>query len=196
MKIAFYRLTYILIYLQFISLGFAQQQRNLSTYEPNVGDIIDRFNNIEVYYNGDVKNVLGRNTSYDGYNMGLLFQCVEYVKRYYYYRYEHKMPDAYGHAKDFFDKSLPDRMFNEKRGLYQFKNGSEYRPLPGDILVFDGTSKNPFGHAGIITVSKGSKCEIIQQNTGKKTREVFMVNKIDERYYVSDPDVLGWLRKE
>ena len=160
-----------------------------------VGEIIDRFNNIEVYYNGDSKNVFGRNTTYDDYNLGLNYQCVEYVKRYYYYIYNHKMPDSYGHAKNLFDKKLPDTKLNRKRGLYQFKNGSLYRPLPGDIIVFDSNRKNKFGHAGIVTYSKGSECEIIQQNNGAKTREIIGVMEVDQKFFVLDKDVLGWLRK-
>ena len=162
---------------------------------PQVGEIIDRFNNVEVYYNGEIENTFGRNTSYDGYNLGLMYQCVEYVKRYYYYVYNHKMPYSFGHAKDLFDKSLPDRKLNKKRDLYQFKNGSTYRPLPGDILVFDATHKNPYGHAGIVTYSKDSKCEIIQQNVGQNTRETFIVNQIGERFFVVNEEVIGWMRK-
>jgi len=183
-----------LLYLILFILIFGQS--HVSPRQNKVGDIIDRFNNIEVYYNGDLNNVFGRNTSYDGYNLGLLYQCVEYVKRYYYYRYDHKMPDSYGHAKEFFDKSLPDRKYNKKRGLYQFTNGSEYRPLPGDILVLDGSKHNPFGHVGIVTISKGSRCEIIQQNVGSNTRHMFEVYEKDEHFFINDPNVLGWLRKD
>ena len=161
----------------------------------NVGEIIDRFNNIEVYYNGDTQNVSGRNTSYDGYHIGLNYQSVEYIKRYYYYIYDHKMPDSYGHAKELFDRSLPDRKLNKKRGLYQFKNGSEYRPLPGDIIVFDSNRRNSFGHAGIVTYSKGSECEIIQQNVGTKSREIIGIMEVDNKFFLLDKDVLGWMRK-
>ena len=105
------------------------------------------------------------------------------------------MPDSYGHAKEFFDTRLADTQYNPKRDLYQFTNGSEYRPLPGDILVFDGSQKNPFGHTGIVTVSKGSKCEIVQQNTGMKSRELFKVQELNGKFFVMDKDVLGWLRK-
>lgn len=183
----------LLVFLTFLLIF---NQSHVGPKHNNVGDIIDIFNNIEVYYNGDLNNVFGRNTSYDGYNLGLLYQCVEYVKRYYYYKFDHKMPDSYGHAKEFFDKSLPDRKFNKKRGLYQFKNGSEYRPLPGDILVLDGTPQNPFGHVGIVTVSKGSRCEIIQQNVGTSTRHMFRVIENNHRFYIEDSSVLGWLRKD
>ena len=165
------------------------------SWQPQVGEIIDRFNNIEVYYNGNSDNVLGRNLTHDGYNLGLQYQCVEYVKRYYYYVYNHKMPNSYGHAKDLFNKSLPDLKLNKKRDLYQFKNGSTYRPLPGDILVFGPSKTNPYGHTGIVTVSNGNFCEIIQQNVGQKTREVFEISEINNRFWVIDRDMIGWMRK-
>jgi len=162
---------------------------------PNIGEAIDSYNGITVFYNGQESNVFGRNITHDDYNLGLKYQCVEFVKRFYYYHYDHKMPDSYGHAKDLFDETLPDRKFNPKRGLYQFINGSEYRPLPGDILIFGPNYKNPYGHAAIVTLSKGDRMEVIHQNVGETTRELFIISEIQERYFVVDPDVKGWMRK-
>ena len=162
---------------------------------PGIGEVIDSYNGINVYYNGNQANVFGRNLTADNYNLGLKYQCVEFVKRYYYINYGHKMPYTYGHAKELFDESLPDRKLNHKRGLYQFVNGSEYRPLPGDIVVFGPNHKNPFGHTGIVTVSVGKKMEIIHQNVGESTRELFIVTEIGGRFFVVDPDIKGWMRK-
>ncbi|MDW5290896.1 hypothetical protein [Formosa sp. PL04] len=53
-------------------------------------------------------HVSGRNTTPDGYNLGLKYQCVEFVKGYYYEHYNHKMPDSYGHAKSFFNSGIKD----------------------------------------------------------------------------------------
>ncbi len=162
---------------------------------PQIGEVIDSFNGISVYFNGEQGNVFGRNVAAGNYNLGLKYQCVEFVKRYYFINYGHRMPYTYGHAKELFDESLPDLKLNHKRDLYQFINGSEYRPLPGDILVFGPNYKNPYGHAGIVTVSKGKKMEIIHQNVGESTRELFIVSEINGRFFVVDPDVKGWLRK-
>ncbi|OCG61857.1 hypothetical protein [Gilliamella sp. GillExp13] len=63
---------------------------------------------MKVYYNGSINNVRGRNIAKDGYNLGLKYQCVEFIKRYYYQRFNHKMPNSYGHAKEFFDPSIVD----------------------------------------------------------------------------------------
>jgi len=163
--------------------------------KPKVGEVIDSYNGINVYYNGDQNNVFGRSTTADNYNLGLKYQCVEFVKRYYFINYGHRMPYTYGHAKDLFDESLPDLKLNHKRDLYQFKNGSVYRPLPGDIMIFGPNYKNPYGHTGIVTVSKGNKVEMIHQNVGESTRELFIVTEIDGRFFVVDPDIKGWMRK-
>ena len=92
---------------------------------PQVGEVIDSFNGINVYYNGDQGNVFGRNLAAGNYNLGLKYQCVEFVKRYYYINYGHKMPYTNGHAKELFDETLPDLKLNHKRDLYQFINGSD-----------------------------------------------------------------------
>lgn len=44
------------------------------------------------------------------------------------------MPDSYGHAKQFFDDSIPDGNLNPKRNLLQFHNGSPTKPQVDDII--------------------------------------------------------------
>ena len=55
----------------------------------SVGQQIDSLNGVYVYYNGRADNVIGRNTTADGHNLGLKYQCVEFVKRYYYEKLNH-----------------------------------------------------------------------------------------------------------
>lgn len=52
---------------------------------------------------------------YGQYNIGLKYQCVKFVKRYYYEHLNHKMPDSYGHEKDFFDNTIADGQLNKKQ---------------------------------------------------------------------------------
>ena len=66
------------------------------------GTQIDDLNGVAIYYNGGVNQSHGRNLSTGGYNLGIRYQCIEFVKRYYYERLGHQMPDSYGHAKTFF----------------------------------------------------------------------------------------------
>lgn len=170
-----------------------------SFYTDNIeiGTKIDSFNDVDVYYNGhDFTHTRGRNVTADGYNLGLKFQCVEFVKRYYYEVFGHKMPNAFGNAKDFFDNSLADREFNKKRGLMQYRNVREYRPKVHDILVYNGYEGNRFGHVAIISKVSDEEIEIIQQNMGKKTRLQIPLVQFYQYYTIADYNILGWLRKE
>lgn len=161
-----------------------------------IGYKMDSLHGIVVYYNGPVTHVLGRNTTEDGYNLGLQYQCVEFVKRYYYYRFGHKMPNSYGHAKDFFDFDVSDGNFNSKRGLIQFNQHGSFKPQIGDILVFGPYKANRFGHVAIVSNVHESKIEIIQQNAGgvNRSREKLSLTYERESWYVHGENVLGWLR--
>jgi surface antigen len=162
-----------------------------------VGDRIDTFNGVAIYFNGGVNNVSGRNLSADGYNLGLRYQCVEFVKRYYFERFGHRMPDSYGHAKDFYDAALPDGTLNQRRMLLQFSNGGSSRPEAEDILVFSPSLLNPYGHVAIVSAVTDGSIEIAQQNPGpfSPSREILQVSLSETSRRVDHPRVLGWLRR-
>ncbi len=165
-----------------------------TTYKPSV---VDALNGVKVYDNGRTTNVYGRNTTRDGYNLGLRYQCVEFVKRYYYEHYSHKMPDSYGHAKEFFQHGLPDGRFNTKRGLYQFTNPSNSKPQVGDLLVFGATPGNQYGHVAIVSKSGSEYIEIIQQNPGmgNPSRVNIPLGNDTGSWNIFGKHILGWLRK-
>lgn len=169
-------------------------------FNPNhhhfVGEHIDDLNGVAIYFNGGVSTTNGRNLSHDGYNLGLRYQCVEFVKRYYFERYDHRMSDSYGHARDFFDRSLPDGGFNAKRGMLQFSNGSSTRPEPDDLVVFRPWLFNQFGHVAIVASVDAASLEIAQQNPGPfgQSRESFPVVYRDGKWFIEHWRVLGWLR--
>lgn len=167
-----------------------------SDYE--VGQGIDNLNGVYVYYNGDVGNIIERNTTTDGYNLGLKYQCVEFVKRYYYEHLNHKMPNSYGNAKDFFDKSLKDGKKNRQRNLIQYTNPSQTKPQVDDLLIFDGTIYNTYGHVAIISKVSDNEIEIIQQNPGpyRQSRETYGLKYENDKWKIKNGRVLGWLRKE
>jgi len=162
-----------------------------------IGDAVDSLNGVKVYYNGPISNVSGRNTAADGYNLGLRYQCVEFVKRYYYQHYKHKMPDSYGHAKSFYDKSLGDASYNKARDLMQYSNPSVLPPAAGDLLVFDGNRFNSYGHVAIISEVRSREVEIIQQNPGPgaPSRDTYPLIMENGRYKIDGGGILGWLRK-
>lgn len=163
-----------------------------------VGQKIDSLHGVYVYYNGPVSNVTERNVSADGYNIGLKYQCVEFVKRYYYEYYKHKMPDSYGHAKDFYNFNLKDGQYSKSRNLLQFSNPSLSKPEVGDLLIFNGTTFNKYGHVAIISEVNDNNIEIIQQNPGpfSSSRAEFILKNTDGKWKIMDSNILGWLRKD
>ncbi|WP_299683243.1 CHAP domain-containing protein [uncultured Tenacibaculum sp.] len=162
----------------------------------HIGQKVDSIDNVYVYYNGGVDNVTERNTK-DDYNLGLKYQCVEFVKRYYYEHYQHKMPDAYGHAKSFFDVDVSDGKINKRRNLIQYTNPSTLMPQKGDLIVFKGTLWNRYGHVAIISKVTETKVEIIQQNPGpfSSSREKIALINQNDNWKINNDRILGWLRK-
>ncbi|MAB25695.1 MAG: CHAP domain-containing protein [Pseudomonadales bacterium] len=161
-----------------------------------VGEQLDELNGVAIYYNGGVNTVQGRNLSEDGYNLGLRYQCVEFVKRYYFERYGHRMPDSYGHAKDFFDASLSDGNLNAQRAMLQFRNGSPEPPKADDLLVFAPSLLNRYGHVAIIARVGNASLQIAQQNPGPfgSSREDLGLSQKEGKWYIDESRVLGWLR--
>lgn len=162
----FNRWVFIIIGLLLLGLGgfWAFKKFNFNNYI--IGQAVDSFNGVKIYYNGWVSHDSGRNVSKDGYNLGLKYQCVEFVKRYYYEHLNHKMPNSLGHAKDFFNCTLKDGAKNVSRNLTQYSNPSKSRPMVDDLVVFSGTTGNPFGHVAIISKVTDYYIEIVQQNPG------------------------------
>ncbi|MBN1998906.1 CHAP domain-containing protein [candidate division KSB1 bacterium] len=159
-----------------------------------VGDVIDSFNGVTVFYNGENGAANhGRHYSEDGYYFGQRWQCVEFVKRYYYQVLSHKMPEVWGHATDFFEPELEDGTLNSSRDLLQYRNGGSEKPRADDIIVF---RHNGFGHVAIVAAVYPSSIEIIQQNKLLKSREKLPLINTGGRYTVGGEVVpAGWLRK-
>ena len=107
------------------------------------------------------------------------------------------MPDSYGHAIDFYDPSLTDGQRNGRRGLLQFANPSASKPQERDILVFNKTATNPFGHVAIVSAVIGDELEIIQQNAGPGGSSRVRLPLVNQhgRWLLKNRRVLGWLRK-
>ena len=184
----------VLIFAFFSYKGLKKVNLNL---EYEVGQKIDSLNRVIVFYNGGVDNVVRRNTK-DGYNLGLRYQCVEFVKRYYFEYYNHKMPDSYGHAISFYDHTVADGKINKQRNLAQYSNPSTSKPIESDLIVMNGNLFNRYGHVAIISKVTNNKVEIIQQNPGpfSPSREAFDLSRTKEgKWKIDNERILGWLRK-
>jgi surface antigen len=180
-----------------VALFWTRSDFSITHPSRNIGDPLDTLDGVLVYYNGSVSHVLERNVAKDGYNLGLKYQCVEFVKRYYYEHLKHKMPDSYGHAKDFFKKSLKDGSVNTQRNLFQYSNPSSSKPKVKDLIVFDGNVYNPYGHVAVVSKVTEKEIEITQQNPGPNapSRETFDLKFENGKWRVLAGDALGWLRK-
>ena len=185
-----------MISMVMLTSGFSRSRYQTAGHV--VGQPLDSLHGVVVYYNGNMDNVTERNLTADHYNLGLKYQCVEFVKRYYYQHYAHKMPESYGNAREFFGKEIPDGGFNTSRNLTQYTNPSARKPQVGDLVVYDGTMVNPYGHVAIISAVTDTDIEIIQQNPGPDigSRRRYRLDMYGGRWKVAEPQIMGWLRKE
>ncbi|MHA7944678.1 CHAP domain-containing protein [Formosa sp. 3Alg 14/1] len=187
---------FILITMIIVLGGIIIYGLKYSKANSTLGEKVDSLNGVSVYYNGAMNNVSGRNTTADGYNLGLKYQCVEFVKRYYYEHYKHRMPDSYGHAKSFFNPNIKDGNKNKQRDLIQYSNPSISRPEVGDLVVYSGNLFNKYGHVSIISKVSNNTIEVIQQNVGTTTRTSFPLKQQGNMWNIDNQRILGWLRKQ
>jgi len=159
-----------------------------------VGKPLDTYRSVPVYDNGLLYfRSYGKHYAQDGYYYGQKWQCVEFIKRFFHDAKHHNMPDGMGHAKSFFDPSLPDGALNTRRGLVQYRNGSPHVPQPDDLLVFTDTK---YGHVAIVTQVSPDSVELIQQNILAGTRRRLTIVTTNGHYFITAPRVpAGWLRK-
>jgi hypothetical protein len=161
-----------------------------------VGQVLDSLNGVYVYYNGPIENVEEENITKDGYKLGHKFESQEFVKRYFYEKYKHKMPNVAGNPEEFFDPKIVDGELNPKRDLLQFTNPSFSLPSVGDILILKKNKKYVHGHIAIISNVYDGALEVIQQNAGpfESSRALFGYGDFGNKYKLDNKDVLGWLR--
>ncbi|MFK7756389.1 MAG: CHAP domain-containing protein [Flavobacteriales bacterium] len=157
----------------------------------NEGEVLDQLDGVEVYFNGSSNHIDSRNSTVDGYNIGLRWQCVEFVKRYYLEVYSHKMPNSYGNAVDYFDSRIEDGSLSPDRALIQCYNPSSHAISKGDILIFSGG----YGHVAIVSQVLSDQIEIVQQNIGKETREILEISRKNDSLFIHHNSVLGWLSR-
>jgi len=163
-KIVYFGWYCIVIYF-LINLVFFQK---VDAAEP-FGTSLGNFNGIIAYSNCSTSctacnnNCSSYNYANDGKYLGIKWQCVEFVRRYYYLIYGLDLASSYrGDAKYWYDNA-------STMGLDKYPNGSSKAPQIGDILVSNG---DQYGHIAIIkSVSNNQVCTI-QQNFSNNTNDV------------------------
>lgn len=159
-----------------------------------VGDVVDVWRGVPVRANGQpYHRSHGRHVAADGYYYGRMWQCVEYVKRFYYDRLGHGFPDGMGHAKSFFDPAVPHGGWNAQRGLRQFVNGAGERPRLDDLVVW---TSGTFGHVAVVGKVGGDFVEVVQQNVREGSRMRLCLAGEAEGYRMGGEDgPAGFLRR-
>ncbi|MFC4426686.1 CHAP domain-containing protein [Deinococcus navajonensis] len=174
------------------------------------GAEIGSLDGIPAYYNDGVSSSIEvtqgkRNYSTDGkkYEYGLKWQCVEYVRRYYYDKLGITFKPRSGNAQDYFNRSTESGATNPERGLRQFRSGSSEMPTHQDLFVFGSNRYSSVGHVGIVANTIGTTVVIAQQNVGAQFTttlqfEEYMSHGV-KKYRLSKDyeafNLLGWLRK-
>lgn len=164
-----------------------------------LGEVIDHFTGVPVYYNSRPYNRShGRHFSKGSspYYYGQKWQCVEFIKRYYFDALGHRMPETMGHAKSFFDNQIPHGALNRKRGLVQYRNGGDRAPQVHDLLVF---TDQRYGHVAIVSKVGKDYIEVIHQNMIRDSRAMLRLTRINRdgkwHYLLSGGrQPAGWLR--
>ncbi|MDX6765451.1 MAG: CHAP domain-containing protein [Candidatus Methylacidiphilales bacterium] len=164
--------------------------------QAEVGEVIDAWRGVPVRNNGiPYDRSVGSHHSPSGYYYGRQWQCVEFVKRFYFDARGHAMPDVMGHAREFYDPAVPSGEINAKRGMRQFANGGSEPPRLDDLMVW---TEGSYGHVAVVCKVGADFVEVVQQNVRQGSRQRFRLVRSGETtptVRVEGPrDPAGWLR--
>jgi hypothetical protein len=155
------------------------------------GDYLSEFQGVVIHSNGYADFVSNLRSIYNGVDIGMEWQCVEFVNRYYLQIYHVNLRSyASINANDFFRYASTLR-------LDAYANGSSTPPDTGDIIVSEGGSS---GHVGIVSRRTSSSVCLAQQNwvNSNYTEKCVNLTLSGSSYRMADLNatfpVKGWLR--
>ncbi|MEM1158045.1 MAG: CHAP domain-containing protein [Verrucomicrobiota bacterium] len=164
--------------------------------QPEIGQVLDSWRGVPVRYNGTPYwRSIGKHSAESGYYYGKQWQCVEFIKRFYYDALGHEMPEVMGHAESFFDPELPHAALNPDRNLIQYQNGGREPPQLDDLIVWQ---QDIYGHVAIVSKVMPDEIEVVQQNVIAGTRQRLKLHKNLQGNYRVGPESgqpAGWLRQ-
>jgi len=193
-KILKYFLIFICLLVAIYFIFFSKKYPlTLITHSFTPGDSLDSYHGVTIYNNGATyEKSYGKNYCADSFYCGKKWQCVEFIRRYYHEYMKYDFKDGSGNAKDFFDQKLKQGELNKRRGMLQFINGMNEKPMRDDILVFD----SHFGHVAIVINVTEDEVEVVQQNIFMTPRQTFVLKFENGNYTVGEGrKPMGWLRK-
>jgi surface antigen len=153
------------------------------------GTYLGQFNTVAAYSNGSVNYNSGQRNSVNGVDTGLKWQCVEFVRRYFYTIFGIS-PNG-GDALNWYANA-------PALGLERHPNGGTTPPQVGDILCKGYTPGTPFGHVAIIKRVENNRVYTAQQNVSQDSTDLdkwLPLTVSNGTYFVGDSSIQGWLRK-
>ncbi len=150
------------------------------------GCVLTTLDGVNVYFNS-----WDPSADEGAYLYGYKWQCVELIQRYYGVKYNYPGIWAPYYAYQTFDS------WGHPATMTAYPNGSSTIPQKGDVLVFDKTWDDPYGHVALVrSVSKG-RIDFVQQNMyqiGEDTLPIDSHNRITVTPGGLYGPVRGWLR--
>ncbi len=149
-----------------------------------LGCVLTTLDGVAVRYNGTDGEGDG------AYDFGYKWQCVELIQRYYFEKFGYPKIWAPYYAYQTFD---PD---GHPSTMTAFPNGGSKVPQRGDILVFDSTLWNPYGHVALVKSVHDGQVTFVEQNVldiGEDSLPMDWNNKIATKWPYGE--VRGWLRE-
>lgn len=154
--------------------------------------VVGQVNGVSAYSNGQFSGtggVCGLNYV-SGYCTGYKWQCVEYVNRYFFNKFNKKISG--GNANTYYPNA-------SSKGLNRASNGGTDKPQPGNILC---SANGGYGHVAMVKAVDDKYVTVVDQNwtCGNSERKLALkiTTKSGKKYYTVNGfsgtyQVQGWL---
>ncbi len=149
-----------------------------------VGCVMTTLDGVPVYFNG-----MDPSADEGAWPFGYKWQCVELIQRYYAVKYNYPGIWAPLYAYQAFDD------WGHPSSMIAYPNGSSTPPQEGDVLVFDATWGDPYGHVALVKSVADGKITFVQQNVydiGEDSLPIDAHNNITNQGIYTP--IRGWMR--
>ncbi len=156
-----------------------------------VGCVLTTLDGVQVHWNGNYPGQTWDLTRY-----GYEWQCVELIQRYYAQIYGYQgmwVPPFTKYAMTAAYQAFDDGYHPDSMAAYG--NGGRVPPQKGDVLVFDATWDNPYGHVALVKSVQNGTVTFVEQNYyigGEDSLPIDSNNNIDSQGRYGE--IRGWLR--
>ncbi|CAD8156971.1 unnamed protein product [Paramecium octaurelia] len=162
---------------------------NLCNKEPAVAGIVD---NVPAYYNRGI-NFRSNYVTFDNRQLytGVRFQCVEFARRYLIQTKGVVFGDV-GCAYHIFDlNTVTDVVTQQQRQFQSIPQGSSIPPKKGDLVIYQKSGKQWWGHVAVVTNVNGNLIDLAEQNydedwDGQNYARQVLLKKEGDKYFLTN----------